>query len=169
MRKLGASALAVVVLSAAACGGMAPGPDEPLAGSANPIVGGTTDTGHPNVVLVLRTTGNSSYICTGTVIGPSVILTAGHCTQPDLDPTHYLILAGVAPFTHFDWKANATAIHPNPAYVGQSNTFQNDDGIIILDRIAPVTPMAWQQNNADAILTVGAAFTAVGYGVTTAA
>src|SRR5678809_1164168 len=46
------------------------------------IVGGTTDSGDPAVVLVIIGDPNGGYIymCTGEVISPHVVLTAGHCT-----------------------------------------------------------------------------------------
>jgi hypothetical protein len=52
-------------------------PDDPArtASAAAPIVGGTVDTGDPAVVLLDLGGG----LCTGTVISPHVVLTAGHC------------------------------------------------------------------------------------------
>jgi secreted trypsin-like serine protease len=49
-----------------------------------PIIGGTTDTGHPCVVAVFAHApgATSGSLCTGTVIGPHTVLTAAHCVSP---------------------------------------------------------------------------------------
>lgn len=50
------------------------------------IIGGVTDTGDPSVVAVFAHPPgvNSGSICTGTVIGPSTVLTAAHCVSPEI-------------------------------------------------------------------------------------
>ena len=45
--------------------------------------------GHPNVVLlIMDLQGSPAYRCSATLLSPTVVLTAGHCTNnhPDLDP-----------------------------------------------------------------------------------
>src|SRR4051812_18521511 len=95
---------------------------------SSPIVGGTVDTGHPAVVVIYNNTFEGGYLCTGTLIGPSAVLTAGHCTYDDLDPTHYEIYS-VTDLTndHPKWSAGATAIHPHPSY--DPNQLTHDVGM----------------------------------------
>jgi V8-like Glu-specific endopeptidase len=51
----------------------------PTAESDAPIIGGSTDTADPAVVMLYA---NSGSICTATVISPTVLLTAAHCVSP---------------------------------------------------------------------------------------
>ena len=48
---------------------------------ASAITGGTRDEVHTNVGLVRFTTADGRFRCSGTLISPTVVLTAGHCTE----------------------------------------------------------------------------------------
>ncbi len=54
---------------------------EQLAQLNQPIVGGTNDNGDPGVVLVNITTNLGGALCSGEVVSPHVVLTAGHCVD----------------------------------------------------------------------------------------
>src|SRR6478672_12466627 len=45
------------------------------------ITGGDPDTIHTNVGVVRFTTADGRFRCSGTLISPTVVLTAGHCTE----------------------------------------------------------------------------------------
>jgi hypothetical protein len=64
-------ALAVATIGAAAL----------VAAPALAITGGSPDTVHTNVGLVRFTTTDGRFRCSGTLIAPTVVLTAGHCTE----------------------------------------------------------------------------------------
>lgn len=51
--------------------------DESVASTSEAIVGGSVTTAFPEVVLIDMSSGK----CTGTLIGPKIVLTAGHCVQ----------------------------------------------------------------------------------------
>ena len=46
-----------------------------IPGSASAVLGGQPDTSHPYVVMLAK----SSTVCSGTVLSPTVVLTAAHC------------------------------------------------------------------------------------------
>lgn len=69
MRDMALARFGLLGLSLAACA------DPTTTSSSRPIVNGTVDTGDPAVVILDLGGG----LCTGTVISPHVVLTAGHC------------------------------------------------------------------------------------------
>lgn len=75
-----AAALAISVLGCVGCG---VGGDEGLEGAervTSPIVGGSTASAYPESVLVeMLQQGALRAACSGTIIAPQVVLTAGHC------------------------------------------------------------------------------------------
>src|SRR6266850_6510855 len=77
------SVLAVASLALLGCDGASTGPQ--IADRPNLITHGTLDgNAHPAVVLVLMEVGgHPAFRCSGTLIAPTVVLTAGHCAgQP---------------------------------------------------------------------------------------
>jgi secreted trypsin-like serine protease len=109
------------------------------------IVGGTFDgNGHPNVAYfeAYNASGDYLYYCTGTLVSPTVILTAAHCSGGDpslgaiasmkatFDPD---LTDGATPLAVTEW-------HPHPSYTqpvkngtAQFVAEQQDDlGVVIL-------------------------------------
>src|SRR6267142_4741929 len=73
--------MAVFLLaSSAGCLQSAPPASEP----AQPIIGGTNDTGDPSIVLLIAQPKGSqgAGLCTASLISPHVLLTAAHCVDP---------------------------------------------------------------------------------------
>ena len=113
------------------------------------IIGGSPDNVHTNVGLVRFTTPDGRFRCSGTLIAPTVVLTAGHCTEgpatnvyvsfdfqlrPDpLAPN--ITPAEKAAREAFYIKGTA---HPDPGWTGKlSFSKQHDQGVVVLD--APAT------------------------------
>ncbi len=148
-----------------------------LESTSNEIIGGATDGGDPAVVLIYNHT--VGYLCTGTVIAPRVVLSAGHCSTTSETCTagtcqaapasQYDIVGGTNLQTQggADWVAGVTAVHPHPQ--ADLSQLTHDMSIFILDQDAPVTPLAWQKDVDDTKYAVNTPFKAVGYGITDAA
>src|SRR5262245_3649247 len=153
------------------------------------ITGGQRDEVHTNVGVIRFTTAGGRFRCSGTLISPTVVLTAGHCTGDDgqhpatnvyvsfntdlpLDP----LAPGITPA-----ESAARAAHyitgtadPDPGWDGKlSISQQHDQGVVVLD--APATTK-WPDITPAPLLPIGTldanqgvlkdrTFTLVGYGV----
>jgi secreted trypsin-like serine protease len=153
-------------------------------GIAGAITDGTLDgNGHPHVVLLLMEVGGEPmYRCSGTLIAPRVLVTAGHCTSnyPDAPYTGMRIFtesdvqAGIGTTNNYPYgggkysiEAESWAAHPlyetGPFYM-------HDVGVVILEK-------AFKLKTYGALPTVdqfdafkkqkgnNIGFTAVGYGL----
>ena len=133
-----------------------------LAPAARAIIGGSVDSGDPAVALMVNT--SSITLCSGTLIGPQVFLTAAHCVADDLDSSHYQVLGGADPLTSADWTASVTSVVPNPAF--DSGSGAHNEGVLLLATAPPVGHLPWLASDPGGIYAPGVPFTAVGYGVT---
>jgi secreted trypsin-like serine protease len=153
------------------------------------ITGGQRDEVHTNVGVVRFTTESGHFRCSGTLISPTVVLTAGHCagdtgqspatnvfvsfnTDLPLDP----LAAGITPA---ESAARATnyitgTAHPDPGWDGKlSISKQHDQGVVVLNAPAaskwpgitpaPLLPVGTLDSNQGALKNE--TFTLVGYGV----
>ena len=100
------------------------------------IVGGSKTSGDPSVVLIFAY-GRGGGLCTGEVIAPRAVLTAGHCVHPDEvgANVNFVIYNGPdlnkALFSDFI-RASESIPHPDfdPADVGTGN----DIGLLLFDK-----------------------------------
>jgi hypothetical protein len=156
---------------------------------ATAIVGGQRDEVHTNVGLVRFTTESGRFRCSGTLISPTVVLTAGHCTGDtgDSPATNVFVsfntdlaldplTPGITPEERAARAANyiTGTAHPDPGWTGKLSTSkQHDQGVVVLD--APATTK-WPGITPAPLLPVGTldanqgalkneTFTLVGYGV----
>lgn len=129
--------------------------------------------GHPNVGAIVAeyaVPGQKDLFCSGTLISPTVFLTAAHCTA-------YLEANGLAAWVTFDSdytsssKFYAGTMHTNPGY-NQSQSDPGDIAVIVFAKpVKGITPAALpsagmlDRMQADGSLGQGSRFTAVGYGV----
>jgi Trypsin len=136
--------------------------------SADPIQGGTADSGHPGVGLVWFQGGG---FCTGTLVTPSVVLTAGHCVQDPIDgfytgagsPTTQI---GANPVDGMTKHAVDKMIaHPSYSASGGCPNTTFDIGLIHL--AAPLTGVATTPYAKNGAPATGTTCTAVGYGTHT--
>ena len=155
------------------------------ASPAGAITGGTPDTVHTNVGFVRFTTTDGRFRCSGTLISPTVVLTAGHCTEgpaTDVYVSFDFMLQPdpLAPGITSEEKAAREAhyitgtAHPDPAWDGQLQfPKQHDQGVVVLDappstkwpdiEPAPLPPVGLLDGNQGELKNE--TFTLVGYGV----
>ena len=156
---------------------------------AGAITGGQRDEVHTNVGVIRFTTDEGRFRCSGTLISPTVVLTAGHCTGDTgetpatdvyvsfntdlpLDPLE----PGISPAERAARAANyiTGTAHPDPRWDGKlSISKQHDQGVAVLDTpaaskwpgitSAPLLPVGTLDGNQGALKKK--TFTLVGYGV----
>ncbi|HEX3342987.1 MAG TPA: trypsin-like serine protease, partial [Polyangiaceae bacterium] len=128
----------VVVLGWASAGCTARSFDVPEAvgRTSAGITHGATDTGDDAVVAIVGAPGTTG--CSGTVVAPHLVLTAGHCTVP------LVVQGGRVVFGPS--LAGATSSIPIARAVAHPRfdlaTLTNDVGVLVLSSAAPAAPVA---------------------------
>jgi hypothetical protein len=148
------------------------------------ITEGTRDEVHTNVGLVRFTLPEGRFRCSGTLIAPTVVLTAGHCTEGpatnvyvsfDTDLALDPLAAGITAQERASREAHyiTGTAYPDPGWTGKlSLSQQHDQGVVVLDKPAstkwnispaPLAPVGFLDRNQGELKNE--TFTLVGYGV----
>jgi secreted trypsin-like serine protease len=168
MRRVGWMLIVAGLVTGCAFDGVETGTDQ------DEITSGDVDgDAHPAVVMVLMdVAGEPSFLCSGTLIAPRVVLTAGHCTG---EPGEF---SGMRVFYDSDLRSGPLYGHPHveasswqthPAYTSAA-FFLHDVGVIRLSKAIRIPSDRYgtlpAQDSLDALdPTRTTRFTAVGYGV----
>ena len=131
--------------------------------------------GHPGVVGIFfqetGATGNSGFICSATLLSPTVILTAGHCTGEPGEFDNYLVLVG-NDFSHLQAIIPASGHASHPAFT-EAAFFLHDVGVVTVGGTGIPTSLVPSSaygtlptaGQLDALVpSVRTTFTTVGYG-----
>jgi Trypsin len=139
------------------------------------IIGGYNaaagDWGFMAFILHIDAAGNPDFACTGTIVAPNVVLTAGHCTVDEvtgatLNPSGFGVVTGSLDWSNASQRqlSLVSKVITNPVYSPITDSF--DAGLLVLSTptTAPSIPLA---TSADAYLDQAAtgAFIA-GWGAT---
>lgn len=135
------SSTLILLLALVGCTGAAAGPDV----LEEDIIGGTTDTSDPAVVLLYMTVPGQSggSLCTAEVISPHVVLSAAHCTggeNPSVTNAVWRVYLGpdFSKATAADLLAVKEARY-NPKFDINNLPAGNDVGVAILQNALPST------------------------------
>ena len=138
---------ALVALASAVCAASA--------SSASRIVGGTAIQiqAAPWTVFVEQRVASGGFLCTGSIVDPSHILTAAHCVYDDsgnlASPSQLTVRAGVSNFstpssTDVEQDRTVSAIRVHPGYVWTGNLEPDDVAVLSLSSALDVSGAAAQ-------------------------
>jgi len=153
-------------ISAAALVACAAGESERDERAAQAVIGGQPDTADTAVVSIVTTPDAAlPELCTGVLVAPRVVVTAGHCT---LGQDATTLTVGFGPSAASPTStAPIDSVLTYPSFTGTDadKAAGLDLGVILLAKDAGVAPVAIAQSGAG---LVGAAVTVVGYGLSNA-
>jgi V8-like Glu-specific endopeptidase len=146
----------IVILAAALLGALA------VAGPAQAITYGTPDgNGHPNVggLVAPEAYSDGTWLyCSGTLISPTVFLTAAHCA----DVSDRVRVTFDSAYQDGD-KVYSGTFHGDPRY-GQSQSDPYDIAVVVLDKALNLPLAKLPTANSLSNLSGSQQFTSVGYG-----
>jgi V8-like Glu-specific endopeptidase len=187
-RHRGAGALLVALclfaaLALAAVASAAPGPAPRAAGPTAPprtagptasasVIGGrnTTIAKYPSLAFIEGVQATSGYGCTGTVVAPRVVLTAGHCVEDIesssiVEPTNIAVATGLSNIRNVPLDRISTVVQTvvNPHF--NPTKLHGDAGLLILTSPVTATPVELATGADAALYEPGDELSVAGWGV----
>ena len=134
-----------------------------FAGGAGAVTNGEPDgNGHPNVGALLAPQAYSDGTwasCTGTLISPTVFLTAAHCEWD----TDRLAVTFASTYVPGESKVYWGTWHADPLYSGAQGD-PHDIAVVVFDKAVNITPAQLPRAGSLSNLPSNQGFTSVGYG-----
>ncbi len=101
------------------------------------IIGGilAKDNTFPQLAFIVFKNGRTGFTCTGTVVAPRIVLTAGHCVEDKVtgrifEPSGYMVVTGAV-----DWNTmprGESRVSRDVVYPGFERTFLNADAALLI-------------------------------------
>jgi secreted trypsin-like serine protease len=158
-------ACSLISALAAVAAADAPSPAGGTGGTTQVIGGASAKSGAwPDVAGILfRGSNGDEALCTGTLVAPTVVLTAGHCYDPLQPPLPDNVLIGTSSLARPD-DGETIEIKAGYVYPDAQNT--EDVTVLVLARPSTRTPRKIATGWARVDLVNGARISLVGYGAT---
>ncbi len=159
---LGALILAAATTAAAG--------DNPKATAS--VIGGhdATIAQYPSLAYIEGVQATSGYACTGTVVAPRVVLTAGHCVEDIesdsiVEPTEIAVATGVSNLTKIPRTniSQVVQVLANPNF--DPTKLQGDAGLLILAAPVSAPPIPLATTAEATLYTPGNELTIAGWGI----
>jgi secreted trypsin-like serine protease len=167
-----AAALAAVVVAAAApvAEARSPGTGAPATAS---VIGGRTASiaEFPWLAYIAVNGEDGVYSCTGAVVAPRVVLTAGHCIEKEtelapLPPTQFRVITGIADVSQAT-AANVSQVSRAVFYPNfETARLQIDAGLLVLQAPVSAPPLAIASGADAALIKAGTPISIAGWGLT---
>jgi secreted trypsin-like serine protease len=125
---------------------------------------------YPSLAYIEGVQATAGYACTGTVVAPRVVLTAGHCVE-DIEsssitePAEIAVATGVSNLTKIP-RTQVSAVDQVLAYPGfDPSRLQGDAGLLILAAPVSAPPIALATSADAALYEPGDELTIAGWGI----
>jgi trypsin len=124
----------------------------------------------PSVAEILDVKGHSGLLCSGTVVAPTLVLTAGHCAENIRTGARngaggYLVLTGAA--SDKDPAGRISRVMGVLVYEGFARTIASGDAaLLVLDTPTSAPPIALAGPRDASLLQAGTSATIAGWGLT---
>ncbi|MER7581908.1 serine protease [Kitasatospora sp. NPDC097691] len=146
-----------VLLAAAALVAAAAAPAAAVHGGST-----TTTASHPFVVAL--ETASGEQWCTGALIAPDKVLTAGHCVTEAGDPGSLQVIAGRSDLTRSGGQVRRVkGYRVDPRH---TSGLDHDSAVLVLDRPLPYKPVRVARQGDEALYRYGSPATLLGFGRT---
>lgn len=163
LRLIGVAAAALTTLGVAATVSTAYA-EEPSSGVQPMIIGGEETTIEENPFVVALTTPDGFQFCGGTIVAPTKVLTAAHCTEGTPASDIKVVAGRTSLSAGGGTTANVTDVWIHPDW--DSQALKNDASVLTLDTSLTETPLALASSSDTDLYTAGANSTVLGWGVT---